>query len=154
MEAFPACREMLEAYHEPVAWKEFLDRIAETVGTPGSGMLLAVDGETPAGEVVEARKTDDVVEIRRLIVDRGRRGQCIGLRLITKCPERIHADGDREAHPVTKIFLEGALRLCDRLGFETVPIPDTTPETFGLLPVAMRLPLQSAAAMSAITPPR
>lgn len=141
IESFPAFRENLEAYYEPVAWKRFLDGIGQAFGKPGTGMLLAMDGERPVGKVMYARKTDDVAEIRRLFVDPARRGQRIGLRLMTECLERIRADGYREVSLVTTVFLEDALRLYGRLGFETVPIPEATPEIFRPVLVAMRLPL-------------
>lgn len=82
-------------------------------------LLLAYDGDRPAGCVVLCRRDPETAEIKRLYVDRAARGTGLGRALAEAAIERARSAGHRRIVLDThRSRLEAAYALYRALGFE------------------------------------
>ncbi|MFC5468046.1 GNAT family N-acetyltransferase [Cohnella suwonensis] len=81
----------------------------------------------------------DHPEIRMLAVDAAYRGEGVATALIAACIERSRAKGYRAIGLHTGEFMEPALRLYEKIGFERQPEHDFQPADDGIVVKAFRL---------------
>lgn len=127
-----AYRSVPGAQDEPAYWERLRDVVgraataAVLVAEDETGRLLGgvtyVDATAPFAELPD----DDEAEIRMLGVDTGAQGQGVGTALTRACIERAQAEGRSRVWLATPRWMEGALRLYERLGFRRVPERDFT----------------------------
>lgn len=96
------------------------DEICELIERYGAGaLLLAYDGELPAGCVVLSQRDAQTAEIKRLYVVPAARGSGIGRALVVAAIERARAGGHRRVVLDThRSRLEAAYGLYRAMGFE------------------------------------
>lgn len=82
-------------------------------------------------------------EIRMLAVDTGFKNKGIGKALINHCIKQAKEEGHPFIGLHTGSFMEDAMRLYEKLGFERVPALDFEPMNDGIIVKAFRLSLTS-----------
>ncbi|MGG1676033.1 GNAT family N-acetyltransferase [Neobacillus sp. NRS-1170] len=123
--------------------------LSESDNNPDVERIVAVaDGAILGSVVLFPAKTDaydgfveklDYPEIRMLAVTPQARGKGIASALIHECIGRSKAKGHKAIGLHTGEFMDGAMRLYERLGFERVPQLDFVPADDGIVVKAFRL---------------
>ncbi|WP_078546681.1 GNAT family N-acetyltransferase [Litchfieldia alkalitelluris] len=116
---------------------------------PGVELIVAeLNGEIVGSVALFPAKTDayeglveelDYPEIRVLAVSPKARGKGIASRLITECIERSQAKGFDSIGLHTGDFMEDAMKLYKRMGFQRLPQHDFEPANDGIIVKAFRL---------------
>lgn len=119
---------------------------------PGVDLIVAeLNGEIVGSVALFPAKTDayeglveelDYPEIRVLAVNPKERGKGIASGLITECIERTRAKGYNAIGLHTGDFMESAMKLYKRMGFERLPQHDFEPANDGIIVKAFRLQLK------------
>ncbi|MFC5528815.1 GNAT family N-acetyltransferase [Cohnella yongneupensis] len=133
-------------------WKALEGSLAsEADQQSGARLFVAESGGEPVGSVVLfPAKSDaydghieavDYPEIRMLAVHEDYRGKGVASALVTECIARARAEGHRYIGLHTGEFMEPAIRLYERIGFERVPENDFQPAGDGVNVRAYRLPI-------------
>lgn len=116
---------------------------------PGVELILAeLDGELVGSVALFPPKSDayegfidelDYSEIRMLAVSPNLRGKGIAFALINECIKRTKAKGFDAIGLHTGEFMDSAMKLYERLGFERLPQYDFEPANDGIIVKAFRL---------------
>lgn len=122
-------RELFEEYQEGLGISlEFQGFAAEVASLPGAyaaprgALLVAMEGDRPAGCIALRPLGDGEAEIKRLYVRPTWRGTGLAGRLVQAVSERARAAGYQALRLDTLASMEAAMRLYARLGFvETAP---------------------------------
>jgi GNAT superfamily N-acetyltransferase len=113
--------------------------VAEIDGTiVGSVALFPAKSDAYEGYVEEL----DYPEIRMLAVSPEARGKGVASALISECMKRAKVKGYNSIGLHTGQFMETAMRLYERLGFERLPQYDFEPADDGIVVKAYRLTLK------------
>ncbi|MCL7749777.1 GNAT family N-acetyltransferase [Halalkalibacter alkaliphilus] len=104
-------------------------------GIVGSVALFPPKSDAYEGQVDEL----DYSEIRLLAVTKEARGKGVAHALLTECIERTKAKGYDAIGLHTADFMEGAIKLYGRMGFERLPEHDFEPANDGVIVKAFRL---------------
>jgi len=102
--------------------------------------IAELDGQ-PAGCVFCMRKSDDVAQLRLLLVEPHARGRGIGERLVAECVAFARRTGYREIVLWTNDVLHAARRIYQRAGFELVSSEEHHSFGHDLVAQDWRLPL-------------
>ena len=102
--------------------------------------IAELDGQ-PAGCVFCMRKSDDVAQLRLLLVEPHLRGRGIGERLVAECVAFARRTGYREIVLWTNDVLHAARRIYQRAGFELVSSEEHHSFGHDLVAQDWRLPL-------------
>ena len=105
-----------------------------------SAWIAEVDGQ-PVGCVFCMRKTDEVAQLRLLLVEPHTRGMGIGERLVAECVAFARRSGYRELVLWTNDVLHAARRIYQRAGFELVDSHEHHSFGHDLVAQDWRLPL-------------
>jgi GNAT superfamily N-acetyltransferase len=118
---------------------------------PGVERIVAdIDGEIAGSVVLVPAKIDaydgnvevlDYPEIRMLAVSPEMRGKGVAFALVSECIQRAKARGYQAIGLHTGEFMETAMKLYERLGFERLPQCDFEPANDGIIVKAYRLSL-------------
>ena len=117
-----------------LCFQDFQEELAELPGKyapPRGRLLLALDGDVPAGCVALRPITDDICEMKRLFVRQQYRGRGLGRALATEIIGQARTIGYHRMRLDTLRSLREAMRLYESLGFEESrpyyqnPLPDT-----------------------------
>ncbi|MFB3162201.1 GNAT family N-acetyltransferase [Neobacillus sp. 179-J 1A1 HS] len=118
---------------------------------PGVERIVAdIDGEIAGSVVLFPAKIDaydgnvevlDYPEIRMLAVSPEMRGKGVASALVSECIQRAKARGYQSIGLHTGEFMETAMNLYERLGFERLPQYDFEPANDGIIVKAYRLSL-------------
>jgi GNAT superfamily N-acetyltransferase len=118
---------------------------------PGVERIVAeIDGEMAGSVVLFPAKIDaydgnvevlDYPEIRMLAVSPEMRGKGVASALVSECIQRAKARGYQSIGLHTGEFMETAMNLYERLGFERLPQYDFEPANDGIIVKAYRLSL-------------
>ena len=127
-------RELFEEYQAGLGISlEFQGFAAELASLPGpyaapqGALLIAMEGDVPAGCIALRPLAGGEAEIKRLYVRPTWRGTGLGERLVQAVSERARAAGYRALRLDTLASMEAAMRLYARLGFvETPPYHEAT----------------------------
>lgn len=103
----------------------------------GSVILFPAKSDAYEGEVEEL----DYPEIRMLAVVPAVRGKGVAASLVAECIQRAKEQGYSSIGLHTGQFMESAMRLYERLGFERLPQYDFEPANDGIIVRAYRLNL-------------
>ncbi|WP_423800959.1 GNAT family N-acetyltransferase [Neobacillus sp. SAB-20_R2A] len=103
----------------------------------GSVILFPAKSDAYEGEVEEL----DYPEIRMLAVAPAVRGKGVAASLVAECIQRAKEQGYSSIGLHTGQFMESAMRLYERLGFERLPQYDFEPANDGIIVRAYRLNL-------------
>jgi ribosomal protein S18 acetylase RimI-like enzyme len=104
-------------------------------GIAGSVALFPAKTDAYEGYVEEL----DYPEIRMLAVSPQARGQGVATALISECIRRAKDQGYHSIGLHTADFMESAINLYERLGFERLPQYDFEPANDGIIVKALRL---------------
>jgi ribosomal protein S18 acetylase RimI-like enzyme len=149
----------VHAYHEHVQkipsdhWNVLKNTISSDVDMqPGVERLVAeLDGEIVGSVALFPAKTNayeglvdelDYPEIRMLAVAPEARGNGVAAALIAECIRRAEAKGFGAIGLHTADFMESAIGLYERLGFERLPQFDFEPANDGIIVKAFRLSIK------------
>ncbi len=105
-------------------------------GIVGSVALFPAKMDAYKGLIDEQQ---DYPEIRMLAVSKEARGKGVAKALVNECIQRAKAKGHRYIGLHTADFMENALVLYSRLGFERLPQYDFEPSDDGVVVKAFRL---------------
>ena len=117
-----------------LCFQDFQEELAELPGKyapPRGRLLLALDGDVPAGCLALRPITDDICEMKRLFVRQQYRGRGLGRALATEIIGQARTIGYHRMRLDTLRSLREAMRLYESLGFEESrpyyqnPLPDT-----------------------------
>ena len=84
----------------------------------------------------------DHPEIRMLAVSEKARGKGVASALIAECIQRAKANGFQTIGLHTADFMESAIQLYERLGFDRLPKYDFEPSNDGIIVKAFRFTIQ------------
>ncbi|WP_284037225.1 GNAT family N-acetyltransferase [Neobacillus sp. 114] len=101
----------------------------------GSVILFPAKSDAYEGEVEEL----DYPEIRMLAVAPAARGKGVAASLVAECIQRAKVQGYSSIGLHTGQFMESAMRLYERLGFERLPQFDFEPAKDGIIVRAYRM---------------
>lgn len=145
----------LEAYEEhsdkipKEHWEELKKAISSDADvTNGAELIVAeLEGKLVGSVVLCPEKIDaykgltnqsEFPEIRMLAVDPEARGKGVARTLVKACMERAKGRGQRAIGLHTADFMQGAMSLYQRLGFERFPEYDFEPANDGIIVKAFR----------------
>ena len=97
---------------------EDLHRLDETYSGPSNVFLVAEEGGHLVGTCGVKAEDSHTAILRRLFVDRSRRGSGVGTRLLKEAIDFCKKAGFREVMIRTSDQMTGAIRLCRSLGFQ------------------------------------
>lgn len=131
-------------------WQELKRAIlSDSDSQPGVERIVAeIDGKIAGSVVLFPAKIDayngqveklDYPEIRMLAVTPEARGKGAATALIKECIRRSKAKGHKAIGLHTGEFMDSAMRLYERLGFERLPQYDFVPANDGIVVKAYRL---------------
>ncbi len=127
LEAHPEQRDKILIYFEPVKWEKTLANLAETHARPKGTMLLARVRDQPVGCIMYHQMAPGVAEVKRLFVSTRARGEGTASQLVQALMEHARSDGYRELRLDTTVFLDAAVQLYRKHGFEdsshTIDLP-------------------------------
>jgi ribosomal protein S18 acetylase RimI-like enzyme len=156
----PAIRELrINAYREHAQkipedhWKVLKRSISSDADIQaGANCLVAeIEGEIVGSVALFPPKTDaykglvdelDHPEIRMLCVSEKARGKGVASKLIAECIQRAKAKGFQTIGLHTADFMESAIKLYERLGFDRLPKYDFEPSNDGIIVKAFRFTIQ------------
>lgn len=118
LDEFPEQREKILIYFEPVKWEKTLAALPETHARPKGAMLLARNDDLPVGCIMYHEMSEGVAEVKRLFVSTSARGKGVASRLVEALIENARSDGYRELRLDSAIFLDAAVQLYRKHGFE------------------------------------
>ena len=127
-------REYQDQLGVDLCFQDFQEELAGLPGKyapPRGRLLLALDGDVPAGCVALRPITDEICEMKRLFVRQQYRGRGLGRALATEVIGQAGTIGYRRMRLDTLRSLREAMRLYESLGFEESrpyyqnPLPDT-----------------------------
>ena len=95
--------------------------------TPGGQILVALDGDALIGTCAIAPHRPGELELAKLAVVEGYRGQGIARRLVQGCLDHARALGARRVTLMSNGRLQAAVRLYASLGFVHRPLPPDAP---------------------------
>jgi ribosomal protein S18 acetylase RimI-like enzyme len=117
-------REYAGSLEVDLAFQDFDRELAGLPGgyaPPGGRLLLALEGDEPAGCVALRELEPDVAELKRLYVRTAFRGSGWGRRLAERAIEEARSAGYRHLRLDTLPSMAGARRLYGTLGFREIP---------------------------------
>ncbi len=129
--------------------EDYRETLADVAGRAAEGdIIVAVDGDDVVGAVFLVRAGSSYseiagpgeVEFRMLAVAPKAQRRGIGELLVRACLDRARAAGAQRVVISARDFIEGPLRLYERMGFVRIPDRDWTPVA-GVSLVAMRFDL-------------
>jgi GNAT superfamily N-acetyltransferase len=156
----PVIRELrIKAYQEHAQkipedhWKVLKQSIASDADIQsGADCIVAeIDGKIVGSVALFPPKTDaykglvdelDHPEIRMLAVSEKARGKGVASALIAECIQRAKANGFQTIGLHTADFMESAIQLYERLGFDRLPKYDFEPSNDGIIVKAFQLTIQ------------
>lgn len=156
----PVIRELrINAYQEHTQkipedhWKVLKQSISSDADTQsGADCIVAeIDGKIVGSVALFPPKTDaykglvdelDHPEIRMLAVSKKDRGKGVASALIAECIQRAEANGFQTIGLHTADFMESAIQLYERLGFDRLPKYDFEPSNDGIIVKAFQLTIQ------------
>ncbi len=117
-EEFPEQRDKILIYFEPVKWEKTLAALPDIHARPKGAMLLARIGDLPVGCIMYHEMSPGVAEVKRLFVSTEARGKGAASLLVEALIENARADGHTELRLDTTTFLDAAVQLYRKHGFE------------------------------------
>jgi ribosomal protein S18 acetylase RimI-like enzyme len=102
-------------------WEEELATLPGAYTPPGGALLLALVNGRAVGCVALRSQEAGTLELKRLFVEPGQRGQSLGRRLVVEALDRASRAGARRVRLDTLPFMRSATRLYRSLGFEEIP---------------------------------
>ncbi|TGB03577.1 GNAT family N-acetyltransferase [Halobacillus salinus] len=148
-------KQRVEAYHDHARslpdehWQALKKAISsEADQQPGVELYIAeIDGDIVGSVALFPAKTDayegyvdelDYPELRVLAVDGSARGKGVGSALVQKCIDRAKAQGYHAIGLHTGEFMDEAMALYKRHGFERLPAHDFEPANDGIIVKAFK----------------
>ena len=156
----PTIRELrISAYREHAQkipedhWKVLKQSISSDADTQSGAecFVAEINGEIVGSVALFPPKTDaykglvdelDHPEIRMLAVSENARGKGVASELIAECIQRAKAKGFQTIGLHTADFMESAIKLYERLGFDRLPKYDFEPSNDGIIVKAFRFTIQ------------
>lgn len=132
---------MIEAYFDRTAWDAELAKLGQVYGPPTGGLLLALDGEHPAGCVALRPLAADACEVKRLYVPEAYRGRGLAKRLMGCLIELARVRGYAVMRLDTGDLQHEARALYRALGFREIAPYHEVPAALGDRMVFMELTL-------------
>ena len=121
LEANPAHRDKILIYFEPVKWEQTLADLAVIHARPKGALLLARLDDLPVGCIMYHELEPAVAEVKRLFVSTDARGRGVASDLVRAMIQSARADGYDELRLDTTTFLDAAVALYRKHGFEVTP---------------------------------
>ena len=123
VEGDPSFREYLNIQH----YDDELDQPIHKYGPPGGRLYLALWDGAPAGCIALRRIDAESCEMKRLYVRPSFRGRGIGSRLLQQILTEAREIGYRNMLLDTLPFLESAIQMYRKIGFQEIPIYNDSP---------------------------
>ena len=119
----PAFAKYLQLQH----YDEELSHLAEKYGPPGGRLYLLLSGDEAVGTGALRRLDDEMCELKRLYIRPAFRGQGLAGQTVCRLISDARALGYRRMELDTFPFLQSAIHLYKKLGFQEIESYNGTP---------------------------